>query len=214
MRTDDLIADLAGRATAVRPLPPPLIRAFAWLVLAGACAAAAVTVFGARADVLVRLPQPDYFSTVLLALSASVVAVVVSLILAVPGAERTPLLRGTAVAIFGVWAAASVWRVLAEGRGLPVAADPHWPVCFGRVVLVALLPAVMLFIMVRRGTPLRPGWTAAMAAAAAASAGALAVIVACPLDDAGHAFLGHLVPVMAIAAMGIALRRTLTSPIR
>ena len=212
MRTDDLIADLAGRAAVVRPLPPPLFRAIGWLVLAGACAAAAVTVFGARADVMVRLQQPDYLSIAVLALSTSVFAAVISFVLAIPGAERTPLLRVTALAIFGLWVGTSVWRVLAAGRGLPIATDPHWPVCFGRVVLVSLLPAVALFVMLRRGTPLQPGWTAAMGAAAAASAGALAVILACPLDDSGHAFLGHLMPVMAIAAIGIALRRTLTSP--
>jgi hypothetical protein len=211
MRTDDLIADLAGRATPVRPLPPPFMRASGWLVLAAACAAAGVMVFGARADVMVRLTQPDYLSIAVLAASLSAIAAAVSLLLAIPGAERRPLLRMTALAIFGVWTAASAWGVLRAGRGLPVVADPHWPVCFGRVALVALLPAVVLFVMARRGTPLRPGWTAAMAAVAAASAAALAVQLACPLDDAGHAFLGHLVPVMAMAATGITLRRTLTA---
>jgi hypothetical protein len=214
MRTDDLIADLAERATPVRPLPPPSMRAFGWLVLAAICAAAGVTAFGARADVLVRLTQPDYLSSAVLALSTSVAAVVICLVLAIPGAERTPLLRATALAIFAVWAGTTVWRVVAEGRGLPVVTDPHWPVCFGRVVLVALLPAAALFAMVRRGTPLRPGWTAAMAALAAASAGALAVHVACPLDDPGHVFLGHVVPVIAMAAVAITVRRTLTSPVR
>jgi len=214
MRTDDLIADLAGRVTPVRPLPPPAVRALGWLVLAGLCAVAGVTVFGARADVMVRLTQTDYLSIALLALTTSVFAAVISLILAIPGAERTPLLRVTALASFGLWAGTSVWGVLAEGRGLPVFTDPHWPVCFVRVVLVALLPAVVLFVMLRRGTPLQPGWTAAMAALASASAGALAAHVACPLDDSGHAFLGHLVSVMAMAAMGVTVRRTLMSSAR
>jgi len=214
MRTDDLIADLAGRVAPVRPLPPPLIRAMYWLVLAAITVAAGVTVFGPRADVMVRVAQADYLSIAVLAVCASVFSVIVSLTLAVPGAERTPLLRVTAVAIFGIWAGTTVWEVVHEGRGLPVFTDPHWPVCFGRVVLVALLPAVMLFVMVRRGTPLRPRWTAAMATAAAASAGALAVHVACPLDDPGHVFLGHLVPVMAMAAAAVMVRRTPTSTVR
>ena len=55
MRTDDLIADLAGRVTPVRPLPPPAVRALGWLVLAGLCAVAGVTVMdveGQDADIL------------------------------------------------------------------------------------------------------------------------------------------------------------------
>jgi hypothetical protein len=214
MRTDDLIAELAVGAAPVRPLPPPLIRALYWLVLTTITVAAGVAVFGPRADVMVRVTQTDYLSIAVLAVSTSVLSVVVSLILAVPGAERTPLLRMTALAIFGLWAGTTLWQVLHQGRGLPVFTDLHWPVCFVRVVLVALVPAVMLFVMVRRGAPLRPGWTAAMATVAAASAGALAVHVACPLDDPGHVFLGHLVPVMAMAAAAVMVRRTLTSTMR
>src|SRR5690349_7789616 len=100
MRTDEVIADLAGRVTPVRPLRPPFIRALTWLVLAGVCVIAGVTVFGPRADVMVRVTQPDYVSIALLALSMTALSGVAGLILAIPGAERTPLLRVMALAIF------------------------------------------------------------------------------------------------------------------
>ena len=59
MKTEDLIADLAGRVTPVRPLPPPGRRAMEWLGVAVVFAAAGIWFFGARPDVLVRLTQPD-----------------------------------------------------------------------------------------------------------------------------------------------------------
>ena len=210
MRTEDLIADLAERLTPVRPLQPPLVRALGWFVLASVCGGVGVVFFGARADVSLRLTQPGYLAIAVLALLTSMCAVVISLILAIPGAERTPALRISTLALCGLWMVTSVWGVLAEGRGVPVLTDPHWPVCFMRVVLVGLLPALTLFVMVRRGRPLQLGATAAMAALAAASVGALAVHVACPLDDAGHAFLGHVIPVTAMAAMGVIVRRSLS----
>ena len=101
------------------------------------------------------------------------------------------------------------WAVVRAGGGLPIATDSHWPACFARVVVVALVPALTLFAMVRRGLPLRLGWTAILAAAAAASMGALVTQIACPLDDAGHAFLGHFVPVIVLAAIGASARRAL-----
>ncbi|HEY6356838.1 MAG TPA: NrsF family protein, partial [Vicinamibacterales bacterium] len=68
---------------------------------------------------------------------------------------------------------------------------------------------IALFAMARRAAPLRLAWTGAFAGAAAASMAALAVQIACPLDDVGHAFLGHFVPVLVIAVLGISSRRVL-----
>ena len=209
MRTEDLIVDLAGRVTPVRPLPPPGVRTIGWLVFATACAIAGVALIGARADVLVRLTQPDYLWMAMLALFTSVVGVVASLVLAIPGAERRPVLRVLTLGLLGLWTATTAWAVLSGGRPIPFSTDPHWPVCLLRVVLVGAVPAVLLFVMLRRGVALRPGWTAAMAAAAAASVGALVVQLVCPIDDPGHGFLGHFSPVMLMIAIGVAAQRTL-----
>jgi hypothetical protein len=209
MKTDDLIADLARQVTPVRPLAPPGRRAMVWLVVALALAGAGVVAFGARADVMVRLTQPDYLWTAILALTSSTLAVVATLVLAIPGAERTAMLRRTTVGVLAIWAVTAISSVLETGRGLPITTDPHWPVCFARVALFSFVPVIVLFAMVRRAAPLRLGWTAGLAAAAAASTGALAVQIVCPLDNAGHAFLGHFIPVMTIIAIGIAVRRSL-----
>ncbi|HEX5069362.1 MAG TPA: NrsF family protein [Vicinamibacterales bacterium] len=206
MRTEDLIVDLAWRVTPVRPLARPAVRAFRWLIVAGTCVVLGIGIFGARGDVTTRLIQADYFWTVALALILAIVAAVTSLTLAIPGAERRPALRITAVALLCVWALTIVWSVIRAGHGLPIATDPHWPVCFARVFLVAAIPAYVLAVMVRRAFPLRPGWTAAMISAAAASAGALMTQLACPLDDPGHGLLGHFVPVLALIAMGLSAK--------
>ena len=214
MKTEDLIADLAGRLTPVRALRPPGVRALGWLAFASACVVGAVTLLGARPDVLVRLTQLDYLGMALLASLTSTLAVVMALVLAIPGAERSAALRMFTVAIVGVWAVSMAGAVYSSGHGLPVSTDPHWPVCFTRVLLVSALPALVLFALVRRGVSLRPGWTAAMAALAAASVGALAVQIACPLDDPGHSFLGHFVPVLSMAVIGVAAQRLFARPVR
>jgi hypothetical protein len=182
-----------------------------WLALAVVIAAAGVAYFGPRRDVMTRLTQADYLWTAFLALTTSAFAVVATLMLSVPGAERTSLVRRLTIAALAVWGATMVWAVLDAGRGLPITTDRHWPACFTRVVLVSVVPAVALFAMARRAAPLRPGWTAAFAAGAAASMAALAVQIVCPLDDAGHAFLGHFVPVLVIALLGVAARGVVTT---
>jgi hypothetical protein len=209
MTTDDLIADLAGRVTPVRPLPSPVWRSVSWLALASACAGIGVLGFGARHDLAVRWNQADYLWTLVLALATSVLAVVVTLVLSIPGAERNSSLRGTTLGVLAVWTVTMIGAVIASGRGLPFTADPHWPACFSRVVAISLVPVGVLFAMARRAAPLRLGWTALFAGAAAAAMGALAVQLVCPLDDPGHAFLGHFLPVAAIALLGLGARRWL-----
>jgi len=112
-----------------------------------------------------------------------------------------------AVALLSLWTVTLMLAVLGKGQGLPVFSDPHWPVCFMRVLIIAAVPACLLFVMVRRGVALRQGWTSALTAAAAAGMGALVVQLACPLDDPGHGFLGHFVPVMLMIAVAVAVRR-------
>lgn len=209
MRTEDLIADLVGRVTPVRPLPSPGRRAIAWLALASMFAAAGIAIFGPRPDVMQRLTQSDYLRTATLALGSSMCAVVVTLVLAIPGAERNPAFRLLTVGLFALWAVTMMWAVVSAGRGLPITTDPHWPACFARVALISAGPAYVLFAMVRRALPLRLGWAAGFAAAAAAAIAALAVQIICPLDDAGHALLGHFVPVIVIALIGVAARSTM-----
>jgi hypothetical protein len=209
MRTEDLIAELTARAAPVRPLPPPVLRALGWLGVATASGVVGIVLFGPRPDVMLRLTQLDYLWTALLALMTTVFAVVVTLILAIPGAERTPWPRLSTLGVLAVWAVTMGWGVVSAGQGLGISTDPHWPACFARVILVGLIPGPTLVVMVRRGIPLRLGWTAAYAALAAAAVGALAVQLTCPLDDAGHAFLGHFVPVVAMAVVGVATRRRL-----
>ena len=212
MKTEDLIADLAQRVTPVRPLAPPGVRVLRWLPLAAGCGVAGVMLFGARPDVLDRLTQPDYLAIALLALMTSIVGVSTTLVLAVPGAERRPVLRMLTLTLLGGWTVTLLWAVWNGGHGLPVSSDRHWPVCFARVFLMSAIPAFVLFVMVRRGIPLRLGWTAAMAAAGAASVGALAAQLVCPIDDPGHGFLGHFVPVLAMVGVGLSARRLLSPP--
>ena len=102
--------------------------------------------------------------------------------------------------------------VLLTFHGLSGVSD--WYVCAIRVAAIGLVPAVVLVAMVRRAAPLRLEWTGALALAGAAAVGSLAIQFICPVDDAGHALLGHLGPVLALAAAGAAAASSLFAPNR
>jgi hypothetical protein len=208
MKTDELIAQLASRAAPVQPLPSPAVRALAWSAVALASAAAGIVIFGARPDLGAVLTQPQFMWPLVAAIVTAAVAAGAALVLAIPGSERSPALRGSSVALGVLWASMLVWFVVRAGHGFAGASD--WPICFLRVIGVGLAPALVLFGMLRRAAPLRLTWTSALAATAAMAAGAMAVQIVCPVDDAAHALLGHFGPVLAIALLGAGTaRRTL-----
>jgi hypothetical protein len=200
MKTDELIAELASGIAPVRPLRSPGFRAFGWLLVALAAAGAGVLVYAARPDIGAAVTQSAFRWTALLAAGTMGAAACSALVLAVPAAERTPVARGTTLALLVLWA--GTLAVATAQTGYVMAADSHWPICFVRVVSVAAMPAVLLVGMLRRAAPLRPAWTAGLAFVGALSAGALSIQFVCPIDDAGHAATGHLTPVLILPAVG------------
>lgn len=205
MKTDELIAHLASRAAPVKPLPSPAVRALAWSAVALASAALGIGIFGARPDLDAVIGQPQFMWPLVMSMVMPLVAAAASLVLAIPGSERTPTLHGFSVILGSLWVLMLVVFLMRAGHGF--AGASHWPICFIRVIAVGLAPAIVLFGMLRRAAPLRLSWTSALAATAAMAAGAVAVQIVCPIDDAAHGLLGHFGPVLAIALLGAATAR-------
>ena len=211
MRTEQVIADLVSRATPVRPLPAPGIRALAWAAIAAACACAGVAIFGVKPDIDVVVRDPEFVWRAMAGVLTIAFAGASALVLAVPGAERTPVLRGSAIALVSVWALTLATSAIRAGDGFVAWSDGHWPICFARVAIVALIPAIALTVMLRRAAPLHPRWTVALGMIAAMAAGAVATQIVCPVNGSAHALLGHFGPVIVFALFGAAAGRLLTS---
>jgi len=211
MRTEDLIVELASRVEPVRPLPSPAVRTVGWLIVAAACAAAGMAAFGLRHGLGDLARSTEFLATAFIAIAAVLFGSFAALVLAVPGAERSPALRGSTLALVALWFVLLVTAIVRGGEGFSAIAD--WPVCFLRVLLISLVPAWLLVVMVRRAAPLSLAWTAALAAMAALSTGAIAIQFICPFTDPGHALLGHLGPVILLGAVGALMApRFLSNP--
>jgi hypothetical protein len=200
MRTDDLIVDLASRAAPVAVLARPGARFVAWWLVSIACALFAVMAFGPKPQLHEYLGQPEFVAIAILAGWTAALAAAASLVLAVPGAERLPVLRSTAVALALAWLLIAIGATVRSGNGLAGAAD--WPICYIRVVAIGLIPTIVLFRMLRRAAPLRLMWTGTLALIAGLATGALAVQFICPVDNPAHSLLGHVGPVFSIALIG------------
>lgn len=197
--TDELIAHLASAARPVRRTWSPAVRLAVWT----ACEALVVLVlgarFGVRPDLAVKLHEPGFVLSLLLLAGAGVAAAVLALAAAVP--DRGPA-RRTVISLIGVTMLVASVAFAAQPPGAVSLALwlAGWP-CAARTGALALLPAVVLLVAIRRGATLVPALAGLLAGAAAFAIAAVSMRLVCPADERWHLLGWHLAPV----AIGIAL---------
>jgi hypothetical protein len=215
MKTEDLIVQLASTAGPVRPLVRPPVRLARWLGMAIPMAALVIAAIGPRRDLWAVMSQPAFAALVAITLFMAVVAAAASLVLSIPGAERSALQRVVPVMAGATWGVVLV-ALLLDG-GDPIHRVLAWPVhlaCVIEIAGIAFVTGWMLLAMLRRAAPLRLGWSAALAALAAVGLGATATQLICPIDDPAHHLVGHLLPAVVFVVIGTIVGRRLIDWLR
>ena len=208
MKTEELIAQLAGAAGPVVPLRPPAIRLCQWMAGVLAVATLCVFVIGPRADLSSALGSPGYSLSLILLLVSAQVAAAAALVLSVPGAERSWLQRGLPLVTVFAWPV--VWVVsmaVATGPQATKAPAPfHWA-CAIEIVALTAVSGWALLGMVRRAAPLRLVWASATATLAAVASAAAATQLICPISDPTHQLVGHVLVAALVGAAGVLFGR-------
>jgi hypothetical protein len=208
VKTEDLIVQLTGSLEPVQPLAPPFVRLIRWTALSLGVATLGVLVIGARRDIADTLREPAFAALVVLAIATGIAAAASALILSVPGNERSPAQRSVPLLLFGGWAAALAVMLVSGGAALDrLIALPVHALCVIEIAGFALIPGWVLFNMLRRAAPLKPVWTAGLAALAATALGAAATQILCPIDDPAHHLVGHMTPALLFTMLGASLRQ-------
>ena len=167
MRTEELIHQLAGHSAPTRRLAPPWQRAAIWFAIS-AVSAAIVVYFQSvgfshwQMDARFTIEQIATLATVVTAAIAAFGSVV-------PGYDRKILILPLAPLL--VWIAAlgegcvHDWLLIGSA-GLTVSWDYD---CMPIAAMIGIVPAIAIIAMLRRGAPLVPHVTLALAALAVAA---------------------------------------------
>lgn len=169
--TRRLVDQLTATLRPVRPLPPPWVRAVAWLLVCLPYVALVVFVVSPRGDLLSKLIDWRFVVEQAAALATGVTAAIAAFASVIPGYDRKLLLLPVLPA--AVWLGSlgqacvhDLIRLGPEG----VTFRPDW-FCFPAIVLVGAIPAIAIAVMLRRGAPLTPHLTTALGGLAAAGLG-------------------------------------------
>jgi hypothetical protein len=201
MKTEDLIETLAANLEPVAPLWRPAARAVVWLAGAGLYVAL-LTLAMAQSGAMTVGVGPFLIASQLGAVATSLLAARAAFASVVPGRAKGVLVWPVIAAV--VWLGALVAGAFARPEPDPVlGADSEW-VCVGVILLGGAPLLAVLVAMLRRGAPLRPSTSAALAAVAV---GALANVGACfsrPHTDDAVTLVWHGGAILALTLLCIA----------
>lgn len=199
-RMAHVIHTITGALIPVAPLRPVRARALTWAALVGLTLGGAAWFLGLRRDLPAAALSPALLVQVCTMAAVAGVAAVAALRLSVPGADR---LSGRVAALgalglfpFGLLA----WDLVEGGTATALVTETPHLVCARTIALVAVVPAIVMAVMIRRGAPLRLNRAMAMAGVAGAGVGAVGVAVTCPIARVPHLLIAHALPTIVIAA--------------
>ena len=207
--TEAMIDRLSRAAGPVRPLPPPWKRVPGWLALALGFAVAMIWAIGPRPDLAERMVDARFLFEQGAALATAIAAAIAALALTVPGMGRgwrlLPVLPGALwLGTLGLGCLRD-WAAMGP-EGLRLSPDPA---CFAFIALVGSLPVVVLYMMLRRGVPLAPRLTLALAVLASAAIGNFALRFFHMQDAALMVLVWQVGSVMLMAALAALAGRRL-----
>jgi hypothetical protein len=154
--TPDLIEALAADVTPVRRLRPPLARATGWLSLAAVILILLAVSHGARPDLAQRLQQPIFVVSIVASLFTGILAAIASFLVSLPDRSRAWLLLPLPALV--VWISTIGYGCLTDwidfdAGGLRMGEAAR---CFATLVLTSVPLSLLMFVMLRHATPLRP----------------------------------------------------------
>jgi hypothetical protein len=203
--TEELIIGLAQSAKPVRRLPSLAHRLSRWTVVALAATSAVVLLIGVRADFEAATRHMPFVALAASTMATSFTAAGAVLLLSVPGAAR-PVHRWMPVMAAGVWAIGLGMSMASNDSSMDVfTLSQIHAACVIQISGLALFPGWKLLEMVRQGAPMPDFSIGGLTALAAFTMGAAGTQLLCPVDDPAHLLIGHLIPVVTLAAAAGAL---------
>lgn len=171
MLTSDLIDRLIADVKPVQTLRSPWVRASLWLLSAAPYVATVVAMMTLRSDWASKMSDPIFLIEQFAALATAFLAAVAAFAITIPGVSRKvciwPLIPLTIW--LGSIGSGCIDSILADGlAGLKLRAG--WA-CIPGIAIVGAFPAIAIVFMLRRGVPLWPSATAALAGLATGALG-------------------------------------------
>ncbi|RME62002.1 MAG: DUF1109 domain-containing protein [Candidatus Dadabacteria bacterium] len=175
-----------------------------WALIALLCLLAGLSFTGIRENLSEVLSSPFLLLETVLLILFAIFASAWAFTLSVPGAEKKIncilpaltistflILLGLRAYLYGI-----NWKTVSPSFGFG---------CTASVVLFGVVPAFILFAIIKRSAPVKPGLAGAVALLAGFSIGVIGIQFSCHQTDPMHILVWHLLPVLFVGLVGVKL---------
>lgn len=180
--TPDLIESLVADATPVRRLRPPVVRALCWLLFAALILTLVAVDHGVRPDLMLKLRQPVFVTSLAAALATGVLAAIAAFIASIPGRSRRWLLLPAPT--LAVWMSSIGYGCVTDwvNIGPDSVSLGETARCFATLAITSIPLSLLMIIMLRYVVRLFPTPVAMTGGLAVAAMAAVALSMFHPLD--------------------------------
>jgi hypothetical protein len=203
--TERLIHALSDNLEPVRPIRRPWLRTALWLAILSPYIAILLVVMAPRHNLSTRIWDTRFQIELVFAFATGITAVLAAFASVIPGPRRR-LWAWPLIPLAG-WLA-----TIGEGCVRAGAAGMTWEhdlTCFPFILVFGTTPAIVLWLMLRRGAPMTPRLSVALGALGAAGLGNFCVRLGHPEDVSLMLLVWHLGGVFLVTAMSSFAGRTL-----
>ncbi len=210
-KTQSLIEQLSQDVKPVKPMPKPRILALGLCAVMAIYGLAAQYILGLRPDLAVQFMRPLFVAeTVLLVqlLFCSAFAAILSLY---PDIYQKSAWLKVPFLLFALLFLLIIVQLFLPIDGRMVVPDEsaHKMECALCIAAVALIPAAIIFMMLRYGATIKPLQAGVFAVLAASAVGCLTLRLAEANDSMMHLALWHYLPTLLFASLGAFLGKFL-----
>lgn len=201
---DDLIGGLCEDLSPIKRLWCPY-RLFAlWSVVTLLYFCIVIFVIGLRHDLMEQLSNSTFIFEAIIALSFAFSAALTASWLTIPDMRGKAWFKAVPMTLFGVFVIWNGIKGVIDGIDMP---HFEWTHCVSYGLFMEAFPLAFIIFLAFFGKTTRPYWMMFMNIISVAGIAWLGLRLTCPMDDMGHAFLYHFLPVTVIGGLLIAFAR-------
>jgi len=202
MNTETLIHDLALQCRPVKPVGSPIIRFLRWASATILLLFVGVLIAGPKPDLWNAISEPSFIFPAIGMLCLSLISTMSAFVLTIPDQRKHRFNAIPISVVFisvGIIASISIFSDLqGSSPGL---------ICILRVVCLSVVPALLLFYMLRKAAPLSSGLVGLLALLGTLAFSEFALQFLCKKQFWAHILIWHFLPVFALAMIGIIVGR-------
>lgn len=199
-KTEDVINELSEDLSAIKPINT-FKRFIYWLGFTALIATVASIAIGTRHDLLDKLSSELFLVEIILALATGLLAALSANWLSIPDAgQKKKWLLWLPVVPLSFLCMMVIYQLIM--KPMHIMESNQNILCGTDIIVVALIPTVILFLLLKRAASTSSKLCSSMAMIAVLALGFLCSRLICPNDELGHLLISHYLPVLIVAVFG------------